>query len=104
MAEGKNVITDTRELTVLANKLNSFNLTPNKKQSLLHSIAVEVKTQTEERFELQESHDGAKWQNISERTRAYYSKRGLLKGSLLNRTRQLRDSLTTKSDSVIKRW
>lgn len=90
------LITDTKEIKELQKKIKDLRLNSADRRKLLESIGVEIETQTEERFENQRDVSGSKWQDISAKTRAYYNKKGI-RGSLLNRTRQLRDTIESEA-------
>lgn len=90
------LITDTKEIKVLKEKIKDLKLDLADRRKLLESIGVEVESQTEERFENQRDVSGSKWQDISAKTKAYYNKKGI-SGSILNRTRQLRDTIESQA-------
>ena len=102
MASAQVIITDTKELKELQKRIQSLKLNSNDRRKLLHSIGVEIESQIEERFENQTDSSGSRWADISAKTREYYSKKGI-GGSLLSRTRQLRDTIESQveSDSLI---
>lgn len=96
------LITDTKEIKELQEKLKSLKLYSSettvrlwRERDILESIGVEIITQTEERFEFQADVSGKSWQDISQKTKEYYSKKGI-GGSILSRTRQLRDTLESQ--------
>ena len=89
-------ITDTKEIKQLQDKLKSLKLSSSEERDVLAGIGSEIETQTEERFENQRDVSGSKWQDISVKTKAYYIKKGI-SGSILNRTRQLRDTIESQA-------
>lgn len=88
-------ITDTEEIKQLQDKLKSLKLSSSEERNILSGIGAEIETQTEERFEKQKDVSGNKWKDISQKTREYYNKKGI-KGSILSRTRQLRDTIESQ--------
>lgn len=91
-------IHDTKEVKELQNKINKLKLNSSNQKKLLESIGVEIESQIEERFATQTDTSGSRWADISAKTRAYYSKKGI-GGSLLSRTRQLRDTIESQVSS-----
>ena len=89
------LITDTKEIKEFQEKLKSLKLSSSEERDILESIGAEIITQTEERFEFQADVSGKSWQDISQKTKEYYSKKGI-GGSILSRTRQLRDTLESQ--------
>lgn len=92
----KMFITDTKEIKELQKKIKFLKLGSDDRKKLLESIGVEIETQIEERFENQTDVGGNPWADISEKTRLYYAKKGI-GGSLLSRTRQLRDTIESQA-------
>ncbi|AEM20727.1 putative phage virion morphogenesis protein [Brachyspira intermedia PWS/A] len=88
-------ITDIEEIKKLQDKLKSLKLSSSEERDILEAIGTEIKTQIEERFENQRDVSGNKWQDISQKTREYYNKKGIV-GSILSRTRQLRDTIESQ--------
>lgn len=85
-------ITDIEEIKKLQDKLKSLKLSSSEERDILEAIGTEIETQIEERFENQRDVSGNKWQDISQKTKEYYNKKGIV-GSILSRTRQLRDTI-----------
>lgn len=88
-------ITDIEEIKKLQDKLKSLKLSSSEERDILEAIGTEIETQIEERFENQRDVSGNKWQDISQKTREYYNKKGIV-GSILSRTRQLRDTIESQ--------
>ena len=88
-------ITDIEEIKKLQNKLKSLKLSSSEERDILEAIGTEIETQIEERFENQRDVSGNKWKDISQKTREYYNKKGIV-GSILSRTRQLRDTIESQ--------
>lgn len=88
-------ITDIEEIKKLQDKLKSLKLSSSEERDILEAIGTEIETQIEERFENQRDVSGNKWQDISQKTREYYNKREIV-GSILSRTRQLRDTIDSQ--------
>lgn len=89
-------INDTKDINLLQKKIKSLKLGFEGKKRLLENIGVEIESQIEERFERQNNVEGANWSDISEKTRLYYAKKSI-GGSLLSRTRQLRDTIESQA-------
>lgn len=101
--EAKYIITDTKEIKLLQDRLKSFSLKSDDRIKLLTSLSVEIVSQTLERFDFQKSPDGDKWAALSQRTRDYYNKKNT-GGTLLNRTGQLKDTIdykVTDSEAIV---
>lgn len=98
MASAQMLITDTKEIKELQKRIGSLKLKSSDRKRLLESIGVEIETQIEERFNTQTDASGSKWADISAKTKAYYLKKGI-GGSLLSRTRQLRDAIESQATS-----
>lgn len=88
-------ITDIEEIKKLQDKLKSLKLSSSEERDILEAIGTEIETQIEERFENQRDVSGNKWQDISQKTKEYYNKKGIV-GSILSRTRQLRDTIESQ--------
>lgn len=88
-------ITDIEEIKKLQDKLKSLKLSSREERDILEAIGTEIATQIEERFENQRDVSGNKWQDISQKTKEYYNKKGIV-GSILSRTRQLRDTIESQ--------
>lgn len=95
-------ITDIEEIKKLQDKLKSLKLSSSEERDILEAIGTEIETQIEERFEnhrkvptRQRDVSGNKWQDISQKTKEYYNKKGIV-GSILSRTRQLRDTIESQ--------
>ncbi|KLI19596.1 MULTISPECIES: phage virion morphogenesis protein [Brachyspira] len=88
-------ITDIEEIKKLQDKLKSLKLSSSEERDILEAIGTEIETQIEERFENQRDVSGNKWKDISQKTREYYNKKGIV-GSILSRTRQLRDTIESQ--------
>lgn len=88
-------ITDIEEIKKLQDKLKSLKLSSSEEREILEAIGTEIETQIEERFENQRDVSGNKWKDISQKTREYYNKKGIV-GSILSRTRQLRDTIESQ--------
>ena len=88
-------ITDIEEIKKLQDKLKSLKLSSSEERDILEAIGTEIETQIEERFENQRDVSGNKWKDISQKTREYYNKREIV-GSILSRTRQLRDTIDSQ--------
>lgn len=58
----------------LAQKINSYALTPSQKTGLLQSLGSEVEDQTKERFDTKLDPDGNKWHDITDVYRKYLQK------------------------------
>ena len=89
-------ITDIEEIKKLQDKLKNLKLSSSEERDILKAIGTEIETQIEERFENQRDVSGNKWQDISQKTREYYNKKGGIVGSILSRTRQLRDTIESQ--------
>ena len=89
-------ITDIEEIKKLQDKLKSLKLSSSEERDILEAIGTEIETQIEERFENQRDVSVYKWQDISQKTREYYNKKGGIVGSILSRTRQLRDTIESQ--------
>ena len=89
-------ITDIEEIKKLQDKLKNLKLSSSEEKDILDAIGTEIETQIEERFENQRDVSGNKWQDISQKTREYYNKKGGIVGSILSRTRQLRDTIESQ--------
>lgn len=89
-------ITDIEEIKKLQDKLKSLKLSSSEERDILEAIGTEIETQIEERFENQRDVSGNKWQDISQKTKEYYNKKGGIVGSILSRTRQLRDTIESQ--------
>ena len=89
-------ITDIEEIKKLQDKLKNLKLSSSEERDILKAIGTEIETQIEERFENQRDVSGNKWQYISQKTREYYNKKGGIVGSILSRTRQLRDTIESQ--------
>ncbi|WP_147613912.1 phage virion morphogenesis protein [Treponema pectinovorum] len=63
------------ELKVLCSRLNNMALKPSDRKKLLHSIGVEMESQTKERFETKTSPDGDDWAEIAQSTKKFYRKK-----------------------------
>jgi phage gpG-like protein len=76
-----------KEINALAQKLNSFALSSGDAEKLLHSLGVEVKEQTLDRFDEERDPDGNKWRALTEK----YAKRKIKKsrGGILVREGKL---------------
>jgi phage virion morphogenesis protein len=82
------------EIEKLAQKLNSFCLSSDDKKNLLHSLGVEVKEQTLDRFGLEEDPKGDPWKALTE---AYKIRKGFLStGGILEREGYLQTTLTSQ--------
>jgi phage virion morphogenesis protein len=82
------------EIDKLARKINSWALSGDQRKSLLHSLGVEVKEQTLERFDLEEDPEGDPWKAITE---AYKIRKGLTSsGGILEREGDLKITLTVQ--------
>lgn len=88
-------ITDIEEIKKLQDKLKNLKLSSSEERDILEAIGTEIETQIEERFENQRDVSGNKWKDISQKTREYYNKKGIV-GSILSRTRQLRDTIESQ--------
>lgn len=88
-------ITDIEEIKKLQDKLKSLKLSSSEERDILEAIGTEIETQIEERFENQRDVSGNKWQDIAQKTKEYYNKKGIV-GSILSRTRQLRDTIESQ--------
>ena len=88
-------ITDIEEIKKLQDKLKNLKLSSSEEKDILEAIGTEIETQIEERFENQRDVSGNKWKDISQKTREYYNKKGIV-GSILSRTRQLRDTIESQ--------
>ncbi|WP_232473714.1 phage virion morphogenesis protein [Brachyspira murdochii] len=88
-------ITDIEEIKKLQDKLKSLKLSSSEERDILEAIGTEIETQIEERFENQRDVSRNKWKDISQKTREYYNKKGIV-GSILSRTRQLRDTIESQ--------
>ena len=73
---------DLRELNILAKLFDSAKLSSEDRRKLLQNIGTEVEAQTQQRFDDQISPDGKRWQELAQKTRDYYSEKGLGHGSL----------------------
>lgn len=89
-------ITDIEEIKKLQDKLKNLKLSSSEERDILKAIGTEIETQIEERFENQRDVSGNKWKDISQKTREYYNKKGGIVGSILSRTRQLRDTIESQ--------
>lgn len=89
-------ITDIEEIKKLQDKLKNLKLSSSEERDILEAIGTEIETQIEERFENQRDVSGNKWQDISQKTKEYYNKKGGIVGSILSRTRQLRDTIESQ--------
>ena len=89
-------ITDIEEIKKLQDKLKNLKLSSSEERDILEAIGTEIETQIEERFENQRDVSGNKWKDISQKTREYYNKKGGIVGSILSRTRQLRDTIESQ--------
>ena len=89
-------ITDIEEIKKLQDKLKNLKLSSSEEKDILDAIGTEIETQIEERFENQRDVSGNKWQDISQKTKEYYNKKGGIVGSILSRTRQLRDTIESQ--------
>lgn len=88
-------ITDIEEIKKLQDKLKSLKLSSSEERDILEAIGTEIETQIEERFENQRDVSGNKWKDIAQKTKEYYNKKGIV-GSILSRTRQLRDTIESQ--------
>lgn len=88
-------ITDIEEIKKLQDKLKSLKLSSSEERDILEAIGTEIETQIEERFENQRDVSGNKWKDISQKTKEYYNKKVIV-GSILSRTRQLRDTIESQ--------
>lgn len=63
------------ELKALCSRLNNMALKPSDRKQLLHSIGVEMETQTKERFQTKTSPGGDDWAEIAQSTKKFYRKK-----------------------------
>jgi phage virion morphogenesis protein len=84
-----------REIDGLARLLRNIQLSDGERTSLLNGLGQAIETQTQERFDTQMSPEGTKWQDLAEKTKAYYAKRFPGRDrSILVGEGQLRDTVT----------
>jgi phage gpG-like protein len=88
------------EVEQLAQKLNSYALTPAKAKSLLEGLGMTVEEQTKERFDTETDPEGGKWRGLTEA----YAKRKNKKasGGILVREGYLREiEFQSQGDSAV---
>ncbi len=66
---------NVKEVVSLASKLSGLALKPSEREKLLTSLGVELEAQTQERFDTKVDPEGNEWEELSEKYRAYLSKR-----------------------------
>jgi phage virion morphogenesis protein len=89
---------DLRELDGIAKLLEQAKLSSYDRRQLLINIGVEVKGQTQERFDSQRDPEGNSWEQLDKKTRNYYTRNGFGSGFLLVQTGGLRDSIESQAD------
>jgi len=80
------------EIKKLADKLNSFCLSGEQKESLLHDIGVEVREQTLDRFDFETDPDGNPWKKLVDATVKYKNK--YFDGGILEREGHLKNTIS----------
>ncbi|MDR3174453.1 MAG: phage virion morphogenesis protein [Treponema sp.] len=88
---------DLKEVAAVRKLLAEAALSDADRGRLLHSIGVEMKEKTVDRFTTKKSPEGDTWKALAEKTRDYYASKGLLGSrSLLVGKGYLRDSLRSE--------
>jgi phage virion morphogenesis protein len=90
---------NVKEIDSVKKMLAKAALNSASRQKLLQSIGVEMESQTQERFDTQESPDGNPWKALAQKTSDYYMSRGMGHRSLLVGEGMLRDSVTSQVQS-----
>jgi phage virion morphogenesis protein len=85
------------EIEKLAHKLNSYALSNDQREGLLHDLGVEVKEQTLDRFDLEEDPEGSQWKKLVDATVKYKNK--ICSGGILEREGYLKKSLTVQDNN-----
>jgi phage virion morphogenesis protein len=95
--QGASVSFDLKEISAVQKLLAKAALSSEDRARLLGGIGVEMEAQTQERFDTQQSPEGASWKALAQKTLDYYASKGLLGArSILVGEGYLRDSITSE--------
>jgi phage gpG-like protein len=93
---GTQVEIGVNELKALSERLNNAKLSPAEADRLLRSLATEVETQSQDRFDTKTDPEGNDWKAIAESTRKYLERYFPAAQPPLVRTGEYRDSVESQ--------